>query len=75
MSVSVQISDELAAKAETISEVFNRSLAGQIEYRAGIGQIAEENSDLPLSFISDILKGKQEIKSGLGEPYIFGEGE
>jgi len=55
MSVSVQISDELAAKAETISELFNRSLAGQIEYWAGIGQLAEENSDLPLSFISDIL--------------------
>ncbi len=39
MSVSVQISDELAAKAETISEVFKRSLAGQIEYWAGIGHV------------------------------------
>ena len=75
MSVSVQISDELAAKAGVVSEIFNRSLAGQIEYWACIGQLAEENSDLPLSFISDILKGKQEIRSGMGEPYVFGEGE
>ncbi len=70
MSIYIQISDELASEAKIISEVFNRSLAGQIEHWAGIGRIAEENADLPLSFISDILKGKQEIESGMGEPCI-----
>ena len=49
MSVYIQISDELASEAKIISEVFNRSLAGQIEHWAGIGRIAEENADLPLS--------------------------
>ena len=33
----------------------------------------EENPDLPLPLILEILVGKEEIKSGLGTPYVFGE--
>ncbi len=35
--------------------------------------IIEENPELPLPFIQGILIGKEEIKSGQGTPYIFGE--
>ena len=73
MSTAVRISNELVAKAKVQSKVFKRSIAGQIEYWAKIGQIVEENPDLPLPFIQDILIGKEQIKSGQGTPYVFGE--
>ena len=75
MPTAVKISDELVAKAKVRSKVFKRSIAGQIEYWAKIGQIIEENPDLPLPLIQDILIGKEQIKSGQGIPYVFGEYE
>ena len=48
MPTAVKISDELVAKAKIKSKVFKRSVAGQIEYWAKIGQIIEENPELPL---------------------------
>jgi len=73
MSTAVKISDDLVAKAKVKSKVFKRSVAGQIEYWAQIGQIVEDNMDLPLPMIQDILIGKEQIKSGQGTPYVFGE--
>jgi len=73
MSIAVKISDDLVAKAKIKSKVFKRSVAGQIEYWAKIGQIVEDNPDLPLPLIQDILIGKEQIKSGQGTPYVFGE--
>ena len=73
MPTAVKISDDLVAKAKIKSKVFKRSVAGQIEYWAKIGQIVEDNTDLPLPMIQDILIGKEQIKSGQGTPYVFGE--
>jgi hypothetical protein len=73
MPTAVKISDDLVAKAKIKSKVFKRSIAGQIEYWAKIGQIVEDNPDLPLPLIQDILIGKEQIKSGQGTPYVFGE--
>jgi hypothetical protein len=73
MSTAVKISDDLVAKAKVKSKVFKRSVAGQIEYWAQIGQIVEDNPDLPLPMIQNILMGKEQIKSGQGTPYVFGE--
>ncbi len=75
MPTAVKISDDLATKAKIKSKIFKRSIAGQIEYWASIGQIIEENPDLPLPFIQEILIAKEQIKAGLGTPYVFGEGE
>jgi len=75
MPTAVKISDELVRKAKIRSKVFKRSIAGQIEYWAKIGEIGEENQDLSFSFIQDILLGKEQIKAGEGSPYVFGEGE
>jgi hypothetical protein len=75
MPIAVKISDELVNKAKIKSKIFKRSTAGQIEYWASIGQIIEENPDLPLPFIQEILVAKEEINAGLGTPYIFGEDE
>lgn len=73
MSATVEISDELIAEAKVKSKIFKRSVGMQIEYWAKIGQMAEENPDLPIALIQEILIGKEEIKSGLGFPYVFGE--
>ena len=75
MATAVKISDELFTKAKIKSKIFKRSIAGQIEYWAKIGQMVEENPDLPLPFIQDILVGREQIKAGQGTPYIFGDGE
>ncbi|MFC1812130.1 ParD-like family protein [Thermodesulfobacteriota bacterium] len=75
MPTAVKISDELIAQARAKSKIFKRSIAGQIEYWAQIGQIVEENPDLPLPFIQDLLLGKEQIRTGMGTPYVFDEGE
>ena len=75
MATAVKVSDDLFEKAKVISKVYKRSIAGQIEYWARIGQMIEENPDLPLPFIQDILVGREQIKAGQGTPYVFGEGE
>ena len=75
MATAVKISDNLFAKAKIRSKVFKRSVAGQIEYWATIGKIVDENPDLPLPLIQEILLAKEEIRSGAGTPYIFGEAD
>ncbi len=75
MATAVKVSDDLFKKAKIKSKIFKRSITGQIEYWAKIGQMVEENPDLPLPFIQDILIGREQIKAGQGTPYLFGEGE
>jgi len=74
MATAVKVSDDLFEKAKIKSKIFKRSIAGQIEYWAKIGQMIEDNPDLPLPFIQDILLGREQIKAGQGTPYRFGEG-
>jgi len=71
MSSAVRVSDSLAKYAKIVSKVENRSVAGQIEYWAQIGKIAEENPDMPYSLIKDILKGLAEADSGMVSEYEF----
>jgi hypothetical protein len=52
------------------SKAFNRSVAGQIEYWAKIGKIAEDNPDLSYEFIKSILVSLQQIEEGQVEPYL-----
>jgi len=71
MSSAVRVSDSLVKYAKTVSKVENRSVAGQIEYWAQIGKIAEENPDMPYSLIKDILKGLAEADSNMVTEYEF----
>ena len=75
MSTAIKVSDDLVAKAKIRSKVFKRSVAGQIEYWATIGKIVDENPDLPLPLIQEILLAKEEIRAGMGTPYVFGEAD
>jgi len=74
MANAVKVSEKLLDEARLYAKVQHRSVAKQIEYWAQIGKIAEDNPDLPLSFILDIFRGREEVKQGLSTPYIFGEG-
>lgn len=69
MSIAIRISDKLAQKARRRSKTMHRSLANQIEYWAQMGQLAEDNPDLPAAFIQDILIGQEQANAGELKPY------
>lgn len=72
-SQSVKLSGYLVTEAEVCSKVYHRSRAGQIEFWAHIGKIAEENPELNFNFIIQILTAQQEVALHNTEPYIFGD--
>jgi hypothetical protein len=47
-------------------------MTAQVEYWAEIGKIAEENPDLPFTFIKEVLLGIEELKEKEKEEYVFG---
>lgn len=73
MSIVVKLSGNIVSAARIVSKVLNRSVAGQIEYWAKIGKIAEENPELNYDFIKNILIAKEEIKRRDVAPYKFSE--
>lgn len=70
--MSVKLSDKLIHEVRQYSIVYRRSIPKQIEYWAMIGKIAEENPDLPYSFIKGILLAQQEVVEGELSPFEFG---
>ena len=72
MSQPVKLSEPLLKDARRVASVNSRSVPKQIEYWARIGKVAEENPDLPYSFIKGILLGKQELADGDLTEYQFG---
>ena len=64
MATAVKLSESIVSEAKIISKVLNRSVAGQIEYWAKIGKIAEENPDLTYELIRNILISQQEAQAG-----------
>jgi len=72
MSTVVRISNDLASEARLRSKVEHRSMASQLEYWARIGKAAEENPDLPFTFIKDTLIAIEEMKQAPQEEYTFG---
>lgn len=71
MAMAVKLSDNIILDAQIMSKALNRSVAGQIEYWARIGKIAEENPDLTYEFIKNILVAQQEVQAEKLEPYTF----
>jgi hypothetical protein len=73
MPTAVRISDDLVKSARKVSKVENRSVTGQIEYWAKIGQIAEENPDMSYKLIKEILLGLNDIETGEFSEYQLNE--
>jgi len=71
MSTTIKLSDDLVNEARRYAAVYSRSTPKQIEYWSRIGKIAEENPDLPYSFIQEILLARQEIADGQVTPFEF----
>ena len=69
---AIKLSSDIILEAHKYAAVFSRSVPKQIEHWAKIGRIAEENPDLPYSFIKDILLSMEEMKSEKPVPYQFG---
>ena len=75
MPMSVKLSDELITQARQYGGVYHRSIPKQIEYWSTIGKIAEDNPDLPYSFIKDILLARQDTAEGHVSPFEFGSSQ
>ena len=68
MSINVKLSKNLVEQARVFGSIEHRSVPKQIEYWSQIGQIAQENPDLPFSLIREILVADQEPVIG---EYVF----
>ncbi len=71
MATAVKLPDDLVNEARVRARADHRTPPKQIEHWARIGKLAEENPDLPLSFIRDALIGLEEIKAGESSEYSF----
>ncbi len=72
MAIAIKLSDELVSDARLYAKAEHRTPPKQIEHWARLGKIAEENPDLPLSFINDCLIGLEEVEAGKLSEYKFG---
>lgn len=57
MAASIKLSDELVTEARRESVVFNRSIAGQVEHWARLGQAFESAPGFGLERVRAALKG------------------
>jgi len=72
MATAIKLSDDLVKDARAYAKAQHRTPPKQIEYWARIGKIAEENPDLPLSFVRDALIGLEEVRAGHVSEYELG---
>ncbi len=72
MAKAIKLSEKLVNDAITNGKAQHRSAPKQIEYWASIGKIADENPELPLSFIKGVLIGIEESRSDDVSEYHFG---
>jgi predicted transcriptional regulator len=71
-SVSVRLDQELLDRATIMAKALNRTTPKQIEHWAKIGEIMEDNPDLPYEFVRQAIIAKAEKEAGKLEPYDFG---
>ena len=72
MSHAIKLSSTFVADIKPIAKSMHRSLAGQVEYWAKVGKIAEESPDLTFKDIREILLGLDDLKHGRVEPFDIG---
>ncbi|MBT81775.1 MAG: hypothetical protein CL587_15445 [Alteromonadaceae bacterium] len=69
---SVRLDQDLVEKATTMGKALNRTMPKQIEHWAKIGEMMEDNPDLPYEFVKQAIISKAEKEAGKLEPYDFG---
>ncbi|QCR38778.1 ParD-like family protein [Nissabacter sp. SGAir0207] len=70
MAISVRLDEDFVDDVKVYAEVSSRSVPKQIEHWAKIGRIAEDNPDLPYSFILEALLAKSEVENGRVKKYV-----
>ncbi|MDA8158594.1 MAG: hypothetical protein M0034_05360 [Deltaproteobacteria bacterium] len=70
--LTIRVPNELEKKIRARAKVNDRTISEQIREYLLIVTIAEENEDLPFSFIKDTLAAKKEIENGIYSKYTFG---
>lgn len=70
-TTSVRLDQDLVERASIMGKALNRSLPKQIEYWAKIGEMMEDNPDLPYEFVKQAIIAKAEKEAGKLEPYHF----
>lgn len=63
--LTVRISEELEKKIRAKAKVNDRTISEQLREYLLIATVADENEDLPFSFIKDTLAAKKEIENGI----------
>ena len=71
-TTSVRLDDELIEKAIIIGRALSRSTPKQIEHWAKIGEMMEDNPDLPYELVRQAIIAKSEKEAGKLERYSFG---
>jgi len=71
-SNSIRLDQELIEKAAIMGKALNRTTPKQIEHWAKIGQMMEDNPDLPYEFVRQAIIAQAEHDAGQLEVYDFG---
>jgi len=66
---SVRLDQSLVEKANIWGKAHHRTAPKQIEYWAKIGEIMEDNPDLPFSFVKQALLAQAEREAGKLESF------
>ena len=69
---SIRLDQALVEKATIMARAFNRTTPKQIEHWAKIGEMMEDNPDLPYEFVRQAIISKAEKDAGKLESYDFG---
>lgn len=70
-TASVRLDQELVEKASIIGKALSRTTPKQIEHWAKIGEMMEDNPELPYEFVKQAIIAKAEKEAGKLEPYNF----
>jgi len=71
-TTSIRLDQDLIDKATIMAKALNRTPPKQIEHWAKIGEIMEDNPDLPYEFVRQSIIAKAEHEAGKLESYDFG---
>ena len=71
-TTSIRLDQELVEKATVMAKALNRTPPKQIEHWAKIGEIMEDNPDLPYEFVRQAIIAQAEKEAGKLEDYDFG---
>lgn len=70
-TASIRLDQDLVDKATIMARALHRTAPKQIEHWAKIGEMMEDNPDLPYEFVKQAIIAKAEKEAGKLETYSF----